>query len=1031
MHPALALLLLLVPAAAFAQDARGFGLTPDSAAVSSRQPGAAPVVAAPPPDPVFSMGMPPAFQPYVVGGGVWDRERSALGGSATVGVYHPLINPIVGVGASLEGSVGWADGVTSSVRGLASLRSLALQVGAEIRLDEKATDLVVSVLPPLRRSGPFGQGGALRVDWVPTRDHSFRVGLTVPVGQRWMGEARRQKADVSLPRAPDDLGPSATPGADVEAALRQASRGAFWLTAFSNAFLDNAGGGNEATAVETFRADVLAWRDSLARRGPSGDGGYPTFAQAEADYHQGLERAFAAAVGPALTDPASAADAARGALLDQVLIPYDRLLGQPKENDSLHGFYPAAHAHFDRWMATESGLDASDQARARDAFRLVLDIAEANRAWILDHWDGDSRQVWLPLQFGLRPDQHDSQGELNALVERVVERPFTSGNFVLPVNNTSFIRDLLTSLHSARDYHVLWVHDISGTDKVGQPDAITHRVSTEGYLSALTQAVQRYDETGTIPTFLVFLDEKSYAATDGGIWLRLLQDPLRHQVGLPAGSEEMEAGVRRAQAALRAAVAGSSRLQADAASRTRGWLRDVVKVHVNVTFPSDFSFRSSNLVTWMPDWMNLLPDELMRDHRKVAFYDITETDPRRGLGLLAGTGVGEQYASPTWEDRGVLTGGPALVALKDAARTLLLGQGFSEDEVPPPLRRQAKPDNYDQLVAALDAEGADAVALNVHNGVGFAAKQATLAQAVLYTTMPAGCVIYVPDSLWLSGFWAGQLIGASFRGCAVRIISPALANAPSDSGPVMARSHALTSRLLVVQNEMQDVFAQAGGDLRVGLYTRKAAIDDLPAVLREAQQGFDEAPWLRDEFPLSDDVFDLLSTFSEQLVQGGFKTDPLIQDVEERLPKLHRKTQLLAMRPVIQEIGRELDVDLVRQGLIARAEGAALPDSQPLAARVGAAYPFVSRVALLPDSLRDQSVFFSMVGSMNKDPRSMLLDGETLHIVAGPWSMVHYPDFMLLLGRTTWLQDQQQVDDLIPPYSRLNRWLSSIVRDLL
>ena len=823
-------------------------------------------------------------------------------------------------------------------------------------------------------------------------------------------------------------------GAEIEQALEDASRAAFWLTAFSYAFLDNSGRSDAPAALEQFRSAALAWRDSLQRQGPTGSG-FPTFAQADDNYHRAVEQAFALAVGAAPGEdagPADVADAARATLLEDVLLPYNRLIGQSKHNDSMQGLYPAANTHFRQWLADSSGLDADARERALGVFARLLDLAETNRKRILEHWHGDSRQVWLPLQLGLRPEQHDSQEELNGLIALALGRPFTSGNVVLPINNSWFHRDLITSLHAAEDYHVLWVHDYVGVNTVGEPDTIGFEVSIDGYLDALTQAVRRYDETGKLPTFLIFLDQNGYATNDGRLWMTLLEDPLDGEIELPGQHPEMRAAVQDAQRELRAAVAGSRRLRSEAAVRGEDWLRNVVKVHVNITFPADFSFRSSQLVSWFPDWFQYLPDELMRDHRKIAFYDITERDPRRGLAMFTGTGVGEQYASPTWEDRGVLAIGPALVALKDAARTLLIRQGFPEDQIPPSLRPLPRPADYDSLVAWMQDAGADARALNVHNQVGFAPKRATLVQAMLYTLMPSGCVIYVPDSLWLSGFWAGQLVGAAFRGCDVRIIAPALPNAPVQSKPVMARSRALVARLLEIQNLMQDVFAAAGGSFRVGLYTRTADMNDLPAMLREAQVQFGNNPFLREEFPLPEPVYDLLAAAPDLLTQGGFETQPLVRDAVERAPQLHRKTQLLAMRPVMRAVAGEMDVATIREYLINVAAGIARPDSVPsdLASRAAVAYPMVSRIEQLPGSLRDSTVFFTLVGSMNKDARGMLLDGETLHVVAGPWSMMHYPDFALLLGRTTWLREPEQLDELLPPYSTLNRWLGRLLRDV-
>lgn len=971
---------------------------------------------------VFSMGQPRALHPYAALSGVLDGGQG--GGNLTLGVFKPLLNPIIGVGVAAEGSLGYADGIEASVRALASLRSLAFQVGGEYSLTDTRADLVLSFLPQIRRGGPFHQGGSLRVDWLPTRGASFRVGLTMPLGSRWAGEGRPYRESVALPRAPRRATPAPTFASDVTGTLRIAVRNAFWMSAFTNAFEDNSGG-DETRALAAFRGNIRAWRDSL------GDdaSGFPTFPNADAEYHRAMAQAFDQATGRADL-AAGLAAAARQALLEDVLMPYDRLLGRPKQYDSLRGFMPAAHARFGA-VAAASGLDTAAQGRAHDVLQGFLDIAEANRAWILDHWEGDERLVWLPLQLALLPEEHDEQAELDDLVASAAGRPFSSGNWVLPVNNVRFYRDLVTSLHTARDYHVLWVHDFAGHDAIGQPDSVAYTVATEGYIDALAEAVARYDSTGAIPTFMINLDEKSYAGTGARVWMDLLEDPMGHRVRLPARHAAMSAGIEAAQERLRAAVAGSARLQADAARHGPRWLDNQVQVHVNITFPSDFSFRSSELVAWFPTWLQLLPDELMRDHRKVAFYDLTERDPRRGMALLAGTGVGEQYASPTWEDRGVATGGPAALGLKDAARALLLAQGVHPDEIPLPLRALSFPADYAEQVAALDAEGADALAVNVHNGVGFSPKQASAAQAVLYTLMPAGCVIYVPDSLWLSAFWAGQLTGAAFRGCAVRVIAPALANAPSASDPVMARSRSIVSRLLAMQTELQDVFNASGGDMRVGIYTRESAINDLPALLRESTEGYAATPWLRDEVPLPPDVLRLLADLPDDLDAGGFEVENIVDDVVDRSPNLHRKTQLFAMRPVLTQIARDLDAVTVRDALVAEAIGVARPDSVSLADRVGAAYPMISRVGLLPEALQRQAVFFAAVGSMNKDDRSLMLDGETLSVVAGKWSMAQFPDFVLLLGRTTWVTEQAEIDRLIPPYGAFPTRLGRLLRAVL
>jgi hypothetical protein len=95
-------------------------------------------------------------------------------------------------------------------------------------------------------------------------------------------------------------------------------------------------------------------------------------------------------------------------------------------------------------------------------------------------------------------------------------------------------------------------------------------------------------------------------------------------------------------------------------------------------------------------------------------------------------------------------------------------------------------------------------------------------KAILYSLMPAGSLIKVPDSLWQSWLYGSLLAGSALRGCRVLIIAPSLESAPSSAPPTMARAHGLLSALLVFQNGLQGELDRAHGVLRVGLYAPKS-----------------------------------------------------------------------------------------------------------------------------------------------------------------------------------------------------------------
>ena len=315
-------------------------------------------------------------------------------------------------------------------------------------------------------------------------------------------------------------------------------------------------------------------------------------------------------------------------------------------------------------------------------------------------------------------------------------------------------------------------------------------------MKALTERVRAYDATGKLPVYMIFLDQNFYEPNVGRTWMTFLEDPLRKKIDLPRGpnAEDEEAKIREAQGQLRDAVAGSKLLQERRRKYGDDWLHNRVKVHVNITNPVDWSFWSQQVIPVLG-----IPDVLMRDHRKISFYDVTERDPGRGEAIFTGMGIGEHYAGPTWEDRAILVQGPSLVGLKDAARELLRSQGFAEGEIPYPLRPHQRPANYAELVAAREAAGINYRAMQIHNQTGYAPKDINVFKALLYDAMPEGSILIVPDSLWNSPFWASMLLGNALRGGRVYIVSPALANAPSAGFPQMSRAQELYSQLLVAR----------------------------------------------------------------------------------------------------------------------------------------------------------------------------------------------------------------------------------------
>ena len=271
---------------------------------------------------------------------------------------------------------------------------------------------------------------------------------------------------------------------------------------FTTPFIDHDADSDEA-AMRLFGERVALFEEHLRSR----DALYPDGHGFEAEirvYHRELERAFALAVGGAEGEDAGArlAGHAREVLLDEVILPYDRLLGQRKTRDSLLGFRGggggAVRRGAGRFRRRPGGSPRCSDATSSTACSAIL---EDNRKSSKKVW-GDSRLVWIPLSYALRPEDHDTQRELDAILERALEKRFLGGNDLHYVWNEQFQKEAARMVLEAEDYHVLWIHDFRGRNNAGDPDFLGFAHSVDVYLRAPDGARPRLrrDREGCRPT---------------------------------------------------------------------------------------------------------------------------------------------------------------------------------------------------------------------------------------------------------------------------------------------------------------------------------------------------------------------------------------------------------------------------------------------------------------------------------------------------------------------------------------------------
>ena len=958
-----------------------------------------------------SLGQPPRWYGQVgFGAGAYLNGPSTdVMVRAAGGVYHPLLNPVMKLAElGMEAYIG-ARGRTADggVRALVRVPYFSAGVGADYNVYDRRLDMLVTAYTPVRRGGLLTPGTLLRLDWYPGLGHSFAVGVVAPLGNRLAGRNRPiQDYVVVAPDIPAPIEHRSTNPA-LAAALDSLRVSAEWIRRLVVPFLDQ-DGRNGTIALARTAAYVTDLRARLAMRNVD---------QEVRFFHAQLEGAFTIASG-ATRAGEELARRCRETLLEEVLLPYNRLLGRKKAHDTLKELSVAARGRFGRWVASSQVVPSTRTEDVLTVFERVTEILEAVRQRAAKEWD-DPRLVWLPLQYALLPEDYADQAKLEALLERATGVPFTDGNRLSYVANLQFHWELLRMIHETKEYHVLWVHDFPAVTPERTLDWASFALVVDGYLAALAERVEAYDTTGTLPSYFIFLDQHYYEQRNARVLMTVLENPLQASSHLAVGTEQDAARLRRALERLRAAVENSRVLRAEAREYGDAWLRNRVKVHVNITNRVDASFWSGGLVSTVFGY----PDDVMRDHRKMAFRDVREDDPASGVAILTGMGVGQQYLGPGWDDRSLIVQGPVLAELKQAARDLLLSQGLPAADLPLPLR--AGPLAPRPVAVRPDVAPFQGRAMAVVNGTGYLAKPLNVAKALLYSLMPPGSVVKIPDSLWNSSFYAGLLVGACLRGAHVLVIAPAQANAPGGGFPEMARAHELLTRLLLVRRVLGVAIAAAGGDLRTGLYALPVDQHGFASRADRWARQVAATPFLQVLLPFTPALVPLVAPLGHDTGGAdGSGGDSVVR------PKLHQKVQFLATRDFWRVVTASPEWPRFMATYLRYREATYSPAGESTRARALAdSLEQIAERVLAPARDAPRAASFALVGSQNQDYRGMFMDGEAGVLFTGPESLVLLVDLVFLEGTVTWVDDQTTLDGLLPPLGELKRRIARVAKD--
>lgn len=929
----------------------------------------------------------------------------------------------------LEGAVDFDQlGVGSAIG--AYVKVPYLRVGVERDLDEGRYDLVLSVQGSARRGGMFKHGERLRVDYSPTRQ---RVQLGFVFNTPWSQYRRTRpfRIHVDLPRGETPKRIPTEEGRLASADLARVEHAIEWLDLMLTPQIAPLGYFSKKGQMESER--VLAELKQHQRLPGHG------FAAEDSAYHASLEGLFTGACAGDSIAGRRLASLAEATILQEVVIPFNQAFARPRSPDGIGGLAKRGQDRFEESLRAESPpLDEPSRSAAHEAFRRVVSKIDLVARAANVRWRSSSL-AWLPCNYGLRPGAYDSQEKIEAVVGRVLGATFSHGNDIHYVLNDQFYYELQRSILAARQYHVLWIHDFRGVNAEKQPDRIAWSQATEGYIKALTEAIEGLDrgERADLPVFIVFLDQHYYQVNDS-----------RRLISLLENLSTAEAP-RLSDTALRDRLAGAmDRLQilikSSAALRERGadYVKRRVRVQVYITYPMDPAFAG---------------DILMRDHRKMAFYDVSETDPFAGGGIFTGEGVGEHYAGASWEDRSLVVHGPELLRLKVAARRLLASQGFKPSEVPGCLREHEPGFGVAALEARADALGWNTHLLSVMNETGWGAKKASILKAILYNLMAKGGCIIAPDSIWTNDFWAAMFVSAALRGCRVYVIAPAYEHAPSSALPTVGLMQETMAHLLHARRQLEPDLVRIGGDIHVGLYTRPGDVSDMRAHLEQLLGASGDYLKLFHGLRLDPRIYNVLQAEYDTLQHSyAGSVHPLSSEAHGN-PQIHMKMQFFASREGLDIFSRPEWVPILARYLSVRRRQTSDPTAElegisPKLLTAGSAGDSTGRAGdstrsagdstgadvfqAYCDSLgvndperRNRVFYLATVGSHNQDRRGMLLDGEDLVAVSGREALVTALDVFSLLATATWIEREEDLEDYFPKSSDFMKSLRRLLRD--
>jgi hypothetical protein len=251
----------------------------------------------------------------------------------------------------------------------------------------------------------------------------------------------------------------------------------------------------------------------------------------------------------------------------------------------------------------------------------------------------------------------------------------------------------------------------------------------------------------------------------------------------------------------------------------------------------------------------------------------------------------------------------------------------------------------------------------------------------------------------------------------------------------MSRANELFTRFLLVQTHMREEIDAAGGLFRTGIYSMDLDVADIAGKVRSLSEGIAQSEVFRKVFPFAPSVLELVAEVPQYLESQGLEARHLAPDELPRKPMLHFKAQFFASEQVINRVIPLPGCHkLIRNYILARVDKVARRetgvDAKDLRRELesDAAELMASWSEGLSEQERAEAIVYLTLGSQNQDYRSMIMDGEALFVVGRTWAMVAYLDFISLMGQTTWVENVEQLEELLPRQTGFWKWLGRYIK---